>query len=98
MNWRVLKWCLATFLLAPIPARSECLPLKDFTDQVKAKYGEVPEVYAISDEMPIIIFVSPKTGTYTMVGIVSSGRMACTIGAGTNWRLTVEAAQQGDSL
>lgn len=87
----------ALFLaLTTAPALGECLPLKDFTDQLKTKYGETPEVYAISGHMPIIIFVSHKSGTYTMVGLVESAHLACTLAAGTDWREV--NSPQGDPL
>lgn len=97
----ILALLLGVMYWIATPARSQqtspCGPTKEVEKNIEKEFGESPAVAAISQQrQPILIFVNPKTGTFTIT-IRRPGNISCVTGAGENWT-PLEIPIQGQDL
>lgn len=78
---------IGLFVFAPPAARAatQCGTSAGVEEVLKAKWGEIVVGRALAaDDTPTVLYVNPKTGTWTMV--IQSGGNTCVIASGSSWQ------------
>lgn len=93
----VIMFWIATAASSQTPPQNPCAPTAGIVKMLKEKYGETPAIAAITDDnLPMLIFSNPKTGTFTIT-IRRPGGLSCLMTGGNSWTL-VEQEIEGTSL
>lgn len=73
-----------------------CDPMEKITTGLNQMHGETPRVFAKLDEgnVPIIIFVNPTSGTWTIIMLMSDD-IGCIVTSGTNWKESLQKTGKG---
>ena len=69
-----------------------CDPMEKITTGLNQMHGETPRAFAKLDEggSPIIIFVNPTSGTWTIIMLMSDD-IGCIVTSGTNWKESLQS-------
>jgi len=69
-----------------------CGPMKKISSGLSNLHGETPRAFAKLDEggSPIIIFVNPTSGTWTIIMLMSDD-IGCIVTSGTNWKESLQS-------
>lgn len=90
-----MRCALAVALLFAIPAQAQQLPCGDYQEVLNGlsqNYGESVVAQGFDDRGVLVQVFAAETGTYTLVVIRPSDKVACVISAGNGWEAVAPKA------